>query len=102
MRKIYVYAGYHELFVSSKPMAAPFMYQAEFDTVSEAEEWLDENFDTVNDTVYYERSIYDESRLADYPYEDFEAEYYKFDIDEEGTMCYASVDTVQFYDFKLC
>lgn len=102
MRKIYVYAGYYELFVSSKPMAAPFMYQAEFGTVSEAEKWLDENFDTENDTVYYERSIYDESRLADYPYEDFEAEYYKFDIDAEGTMCYASGDTVQFYDFESC
>lgn len=100
MRKIYVYAGYYELFVSSKPLAAPFMYQAEFDTVSEAEEWLDENFDTKNDTVYYERPIYDESRLAGYPYDEADAERYKFDIDEDGTMCYASGDTVQFYDFE--
>lgn len=88
MRKIYVYAGYYELFVSSKPMAAPYMYQAEFDTVSEAEEWLDENFDTENDTVFYERPIYDESRIAECLLDEEEAEYYKFDIGENGEMIY--------------
>lgn len=93
MRKIYVYAGYYELFVSSKPMAAPFMYQADFDTVSEAEEWLDENFDTVNHTVFYERPLYDESRLAgcildDYSFDEESAENYKFDLNENGEMIY--------------
>ena len=88
MRKIYVYAGYYELFVSSKPMAAPYMYQAEFNTVSEAEKWLDENFDTENDTVFYERPLYDESRLAEYLLDEEEAEYYKFDIGENGEMIY--------------
>lgn len=90
MRKIYVYAGYYKLklFVSSKPLAAPLTYQAEFDTVSEAEKWLDENFDTEDDTVYYERSIYDESRLADYPLDEENAEFYKFDVGENGEIIY--------------
>ena len=90
MRKIYVYAGYYELFVSSKRLAPPFMYQAEFSTVSEAEKWLDENFDTENDTVFYERSIYDESRLADYPLDEENAKPYKFDVGENGEMIYES------------
>lgn len=88
MRKIYVYAGYYELFISSKHLAPPFTYQAEFDTVSEAEEWLDENFDTENDTVFYERSIYTESRLADYPLDNESAEAYKFNVGENGEMIY--------------
>jgi hypothetical protein len=74
-------------------MAAPYMYQAEFGTVSEAEEWLDENFDTVNDTVFYERPLYDESRLAgyildDYPLHEESAKNYKFDLNENGEMIY--------------
>ena len=88
MRKIYVYAGYYELFITSKRLAPPFMYQAEFDTVSEAEKWVDENFDTENDTIYYERSIYDESRIAECLFDEEKAEFYKFDIVKNGEMIY--------------
>ena len=91
---IYVYAGYYELYVSSKPMAEPYMYQGEFETVYDAELFLDKNFDTDNDTVYYERPLIEDSRIYWFyaPLKDDDdkdvIENYTFDLNENGEIVY--------------
>lgn len=81
-----VYAGYYELFVSTSTLSSPFMWQGEFDTIEEAEAFLDENFDTENDTVYYERSIYGQSRLAENWFDEEETETLRFDVTHNGDV----------------
>ena len=89
---IYAYAGYYELFISSKPMAMPLTFQGKFETVQEAEEFLDKNFDTEYDTVYYERSLIKDSRIYGLylPVLDDDdvsvIENYTFDLDENGEI----------------
>ena len=81
-----VYAGYYELFVSTSTLSSPFMWKGEFDTIEEAEAFLDENFDTENDTVFYERSIYGQSRLAECALDEEDAERYRFDVTSDGDI----------------
>ena len=81
-----VYAGYYELFISTSTLNRPFMWQGEFNTIEEAEAFLDENFDTENDSVFYERSIYGQSRLAECALDDEEAEIYRFDVTSNGDV----------------
>lgn len=81
-----VYAGYYELFVSTSTLSSPFMWQGEFDTIEEAEAFLDENFDTENDPVFYEGSIYGQSRLAEYAFDEEEAERLRFDVTPNGDV----------------
>lgn len=45
MRKIKVYAGYYELYITDKDMSDQFVLVAEFDTVPEAENYVDETQD---------------------------------------------------------
>ena len=90
MRKIFVYAGYYELFISASTLNRPFMWQGEFDTIEEAEAFLDENFDTENCSVFYERSIYGQSRLAECAFDEEEAELYRFDITPDGLVLQAT------------
>ena len=84
--KIYVYAGYYELYVSPKQIAKPFLLQGVFESVEDAEIFLDANFDTENDTVYYERSIFSDSRISFLDDIEDEAEKYKFDVDDNGNI----------------
>lgn len=84
--KIYVYAGYYELYVSPKQIAKPFLLQGVLESVEDAEIFLDANFDTENDTVYYERSIFSESRISFLDDVEDEAEKYKFDVDDNGNI----------------
>jgi hypothetical protein len=81
-----VYAGYYELFISTSTLNRPFMWQGEFNTIEEAEAFLDENFDTENNSVFYERSIYGQSRLAECALDDEEAEIYRFDVTSDGDV----------------
>ena len=83
---IYVYAGYYELYVSPKQLAKPFLLQGVLESVEDAEIFLDANFDTENDTVYYERSIFSESRISFLDDVEDEAEKYKFDVDDNGNI----------------
>lgn len=84
--KIYVYAGYYELYVSPKQIAKPFLLQGVLESVEDAETFLDANFDTENDTVYYERSIFSESRISFLDDIEDEGEKYKFDVDDNGNI----------------
>ena len=85
-----VYAGYYELFISTSTLNRPFMWQGEFDTIEEAEAFLDENFDTENDHVYYERPIFTQSRA----YAEFltieEQEELLFDVTSDGLILQAT------------
>ena len=83
---IYVYAGYYVLYVSPKQLAKPFLLQGVLESVEDAEIFLDANFDTENDTVYYERSIFSESRISFLDDVEDEAEKYKFDVDDNGNI----------------
>lgn len=85
-----VYAGYYELFVSTSTLSSPFMWQGEFDTIEEAEDFLDENFDTENDSVYYERPIFTKSRAyAEFLTEE-EQEDFLFDVTADGLILQAT------------
>lgn len=84
--KIYVYAGYYEMYVSQKQIAKPFLLQGVFESVEDAEIFLDANFDTENDTVYYERSIFSDSRISFLDDVEDDAEKYKFDVDDNGNI----------------
>ena len=55
MNKIYLYAGYYELFITDKEMDAPYMYQGEFESVDEAFEFAWDNFD--EPLIHYAFSI---------------------------------------------
>lgn len=59
--RIYVYAGYYELYISSKQLAKPLMYQADFNTVEEAENFIEQNF--YDDPYYVEQPIFEQSNL---------------------------------------
>lgn len=84
---IYVYAGYYELFVTSKKLNSPFLLQGFFKTVKEAETFIAHNFD-VDDNIYYERSLYSQSEYAETLsfLSDVETERYKIDITDDGDV----------------
>lgn len=59
--RIYIYAYNDELYISSKHLAKPLKFQGEFDTVEDAENFIEQNF---YDCEYYvEKSIFEESYL---------------------------------------
>ena len=74
-KKFYVYAGYYELYISSEPMPAPYMYQAEFETINEAIEYAEE----WDDTIQYCENVKDDmpTMLYEILQED-NYEYFKF------------------------
>lgn len=45
MRKIYVYAGYYELFITDKELPNPYVWLGTFDNMEEAEEYALEEDD---------------------------------------------------------
>lgn len=57
MKKIKVYAGYYELFISDKDMSYKYILIGEFDTVPEAESYVDET----DDWFWIDRDLLDES-----------------------------------------
>lgn len=87
-----VHAGYYELFVSTSTLSSPFMWQGEFDTIEKAEAFLDENFDTENDPVYYERPIFTQSRAYAEFLTDEEQEKLLFDVTADGLILQATND----------
>lgn len=87
-----VYAGYYELFISSTTLSGPYMFQAEFSTITECEKFLDENFDTENDPVYYERPIFTQSRAYAEFLTDEEQEKLLFDVTADGLVLQATND----------
>lgn len=72
MKKFYVYAGYYELYISSKEMPAPYMYQADFDNIEEAikfaEEWEDTIIFCENVKDDLPTDIYEFNQETDYEY----------------------------------
>lgn len=49
MRKIYVYAGYYELFITDKELPKPYVWLSTHDEVWEAEDWaFDEDPDVTH------------------------------------------------------
>lgn len=74
MRKIYVYAGYYELYITDKKMPGGFMYQAEFDSVAEAEAYVDES----DDWLWLDRDLINESG---YSWDGEDYEYHTFDFE---------------------
>ena len=89
-----VYAGYYELFVSTSTLSSPFMWQGEFDTIEEAEAFLDENFDTENDPVFYERPIFTKSRAYELLTEE-EQEEFLFDVTANGDVLQCTTEWKQ-------
>ena len=47
--EFYVYAGYHELYISSEEMPEPYAWQATFDDIDEAIEFAEE----IDDYIIY-------------------------------------------------
>ena len=87
-----VYAGYYELFVSTSTINSPFMWQGEFDTIEEAYAFLDENFDTENDTVFYERPIFAQSRSYAAFLTEEEQDKLCFDVTSDGLVLQATAE----------
>ena len=81
-RKIYLYAGYYETFISDKDLSKyGYMLQGEFDSVVDAENFRDENFD--EDWRWIDRDLLDESGYALDPLSD-DWYMYTFEVTEEG------------------
>lgn len=75
MKKIKVYAGYYELYITDKDMSDQFVLVAEFDTVPEAENYV---YDT-DDWQWIDRDLLDES-LFSFDGDDYEI--HTFDYEE--------------------
>lgn len=74
-QKIKVYAGYYELYITDKDMSDQFVLVAEFDTVPEAENYVDET----QDWLWIDRDLLDES-LFSFDGDDYEI--HTFDYEE--------------------
>ena len=74
-KKFYVYAGYYELYISSEPMPAPYMFQRWFWKIERAIKYA-ESWD---DTIQYCENVKDDlpTMLAEMLEQD-EYEYFKF------------------------
>lgn len=75
MKKIKVYAGYYELYITDKDMSDQFVLVEEFDTVPEAENYVDETLDW----LWIDRDLLDES-LFSFDGDDYEI--HTFDYEE--------------------
>lgn len=75
MKRIKVYAGYYELYITDKDMSDQFVLVAEFDTVPEAENYV---YDT-DDWQWIDRDLLDES-LFSFDGDDYEI--HTFDYEE--------------------
>ena len=84
-----VYAGYYELFISTSALSSPYMFQGEFGTIEEAEAFLDENFDTESDPIFYERKIFPQSRTYAAFLTEEEQEDMLFDVMPNGLILQA-------------
>lgn len=85
MRKIYVYAGYYELFITGKPLSKPYALWGEFGTIEEAQDFCID----YDDHFYIERDLFGESYFANMlSYE--EREKMTFDITEDGHVLQAT------------
>lgn len=74
-KKFYVYAGYYELYISTKPMPAPYVLQRTCRTIENAIKYADSFGDNI---VYCDNVKYD---LPDYIYDalqDSDYEYFKY------------------------
>ena len=78
MRKIYVYAGYYELYITDKEMPNQFFFQGEFDSVAEAEAYVEER----GDWLWLDRDLIEESG---YSWENEDYETHTFDFKERVT-----------------
>lgn len=59
-KNIKVYAGYYELYITDKDMSDQFVLVAEFDTVPDAENYVDET----QDWLWIDRELLDESSYS--------------------------------------
>lgn len=75
MKKIYVYAGYYELYVTDKVMPDCFVLQGEFDSVVEAEAFAEE----IGDWLWLDRDLISESS---YSWENEDYDIHTFDFAE--------------------
>lgn len=75
MRKIYVYAGYYELYITDKEMPNGFFFQEEFDSVADAEAYVEER----GDWLWLDRDLIEESGYS-WDNEDYET--HTFDFEE--------------------
>ena len=71
-RKFYVYAGYYELYISTKPMPAPYVLQRTCRTIENAIKYADSFGDNI---VYCDNVKYD---LPDYIYDALQDSDYEF------------------------
>lgn len=75
MKKIKVYAGYYELYITDKDMGYSYALIGEFDTVPEAEDYVEET----DDWFWIDRDLLNESS---YSFDGDDYENHTFDYEE--------------------